>query len=646
MRIPLTSNGGAGQGIGQLMKIDGKDEGMAVASTAPREWPFDVFISYRRSDGTACATWLRAVLERYRLPKALGRTHRRLKCYLDTKFTRPVDFWESNIKPSLSDSRFLVVVMTQSIFHPLPDGAPNWVMREIEHFMRLPQGGNVIVLSLDGPPERQLPQSLAERFPRLHIIDLRRFRSGPSGVLTRLRLKDDLIPVIGRLNDVPIEDTPRLRQEHERRQRTTAWSIAGTSLLLVLALLGLTAYANNEKVNAEKQRRIALARQLAAQSRSLLTGSVYQQPKVLLAIEAMEIFPDFEIDQALRELLSRAGANSLDLHGYAKAAKFSPDGRYVALWNGDNLVRVFETNTGKELAQITCQSPVLALAFSNDGRHIATGSKNGTAQIFETATGREISHFSEPVSTFHDPEPISAIAVSPDLRYLAVAGTHPRVFDVASGKEITNLSKLGFSHEENFLAFSPDGRYLAAGTMPGLIFDPLTGNEIARFRNHIGHLAFSADGRYLATSPALTGNVEILETTSGKVVVKLRSRYQEPGHINANALAFSPDRRYLVTTSGLEMTRVFDTTAGGEIIRMAETGEVLAISFNRDGHDFMTVSSGVLKDRLTLRRNPLQPQDLIKLACSWVGESSLTLDDWRKYVGPEVPYHKTCPYPP
>jgi tetratricopeptide (TPR) repeat protein len=50
---------------------------------------FDAFISYRRSDGTAVAFWLRRELERFRAPRSFGpKFRRKLRVYLDTTYER------------------------------------------------------------------------------------------------------------------------------------------------------------------------------------------------------------------------------------------------------------------------------------------------------------------------------------------------------------------------------------------------------------------------------------------------------------------------------------------------------------------------------------------------------------------------------
>lgn len=64
--------------------------------------------------------------------------------------TLPAPDQQDAIHRFLSGSRFLLVVITKSVFLDLPDGSPNWVVREIEYLTQLPQAGNVLAITLDG----------------------------------------------------------------------------------------------------------------------------------------------------------------------------------------------------------------------------------------------------------------------------------------------------------------------------------------------------------------------------------------------------------------------------------------------------------------------------------------------------------------
>ena len=67
---------------------------------------------------------------------------------------------------------------------------------------------------------------------------------------------------------------------------------------------------------------------------------------------------------------------------------FSPDGKTLAAGGADNVIRIWDVETGKPLHSIEQHADwVLALAFSPDGERLASGSRDKSARIFETKSG-------------------------------------------------------------------------------------------------------------------------------------------------------------------------------------------------------------------------------------------------------------------
>jgi WD40 repeat protein len=110
---------------------------------------------------------------------------------------------------------------------------------------------------------------------------------------------------------------------------------------------------------------------------------------------------------------------------------FSPDGKRLAAGGENNLVKVWDVQTGTVLQTLPGhRGDVYTVAFSHDGRWIASGSEDSTVKIWDARSG-------ELVHTFRGHTGIvTSVAVSPDDRRL-ISGSRDRTV------KVWDLSKLG-----------------------------------------------------------------------------------------------------------------------------------------------------------------------------------------------------------
>nr|NCR75131.1 hypothetical protein [Microcystis aeruginosa K13-06] len=123
--------------------------------------------------------------------------------------------------------------------------------------------------------------------------------------------------------------------------------------------------------------------------------------------------------------------------GYVITAAFSPDGKRIVTASWDKTARVWDAETGREIASLNGhQNTVITAAFSPDGKRIVTASWDNTGRVWDAETGREIASLNG-----HQGYVITA-AFSPDGKRIVTASSDKtgRVWDAETGREIASLN--------------------------------------------------------------------------------------------------------------------------------------------------------------------------------------------------------------
>jgi WD40 repeat protein len=172
-------------------------------------------------------------------------------------------------------------------------------------------------------------------------------------------------------------------------------------------------------------------------------------------------------------------------------------------------VEVCDATTGKTafvVDGIRCHP-----AVSCDGRRLATFHDFGQVRLWDTATGRRLAEIGGDGKGGRQ-----SIAINSDGRRVAVARAEGlAVYDVDSGegREVFR-SSVGCE----VAAFTPDGRSLATGGPAGVIsiWHPASGQQVLTLHGHsaaIRGLSFSPNGRFLA-SVGGDGSVKLWEAAA------------------------------------------------------------------------------------------------------------------------------------
>jgi WD40 repeat protein len=251
--------------------------------------------------------------------------------------------------------------------------------------------------------------------------------------------------------------------------------------------------------------------------------------------------------------------------GGQPAARFSPDGKLLAVTNGGG-VDLVDPATGQAVRRLPCPGQGFAcLAFSPDGKALAVGGADHIVHLWEVATGKEI----------RPPEghqgAVTATASSPDGRTVATIGwDHTvRLWDAATGKELRRLSRPVKAEDQGnllppLLTFLRGGRAVAAAWPDGVVYvwETATGKELLRGRagkEGTRPVAFAPGGKALATL-APDGVVYVHDVLSGRELRRFPGRSEQaPAAGVQPAVAFGPDGRTLIAGYGTQST-IYDGT--------------------------------------------------------------------------------------
>ena len=447
-----------------------------------------------------------------------------------------------------------------------------------------------------------------------------------------------------------LEAAQRLAESERQRAEEQAQSAAQlnkrarylTGAFIIALVMAFTALffgsqARQTAITAQQERRIALARELAASSVNNL--AIDPERSILLAMESVSITrsADGTILPESLEALHRAVVTSpirrtLEGHGVSVlSADYSPNGKQLAtigadgtiiLWNsgtGDEILRISGTTTpgdlvttqriafspdgkfliGADRNQVKIYDPtsgnliesldghqkdVTAIAFSKDGKHIASGAQDGSIMIWEALTGNAVMQMDGHVDA------IENLTFTPDDQRLISSSDDAtmKIWDIRTGDLLKDYSD--FTGVTLGVTFSPDGTQFAFsdGTihMWNLLVDLNDGQAKISHQELFtipgaSSESFSPDGSRIA---GVSGNdVKLWDATTGRELLTL------VGHTGwAMGLAFSPDGKSLASTSLDGTVRIWNIAPGNETVTVSSppAGFGTRVAYNPVGHEF------------------------------------------------------------
>jgi len=309
-------------------------------------------------------------------------------------------------------------------------------------------------------------------------------------------------------------------------------------------------------------------------------------------------------------------------YNFIAAAQFSADGQRVLTASEDRTARVWDANTGREIAllrghdkalldaffalgeervvtrdedsirlwslkapadhvALEHSSGVTSVSFSPNGQQLVTGTIGGTVQVWDLASRLPVLTLKASKAKVYD------VAFSPDGSRVVAAYDDrvARVWDTASGREISVLR--GHQKELMSARFSPDGRRIvsASDDQTARVWDAESGRELRILEGHtkdVNAAEFSPDGSRIVTG-SLDGSVRLWDAET----MKLISNWTVCA---TNHLAFSQDGRYLAVSCTGYLLYLYDAVTGRRVATLTHERPLYRANFSPDGRRIVTIS--------------------------------------------------------
>jgi WD40 repeat protein len=268
---------------------------------------------------------------------------------------------------------------------------------------------------------------------------------------------------------------------------------------------------------------------------------------------------------ASERLIPNAGARDY------LAMAISPDGATFATTDKQGFLRTWRIADGALLLDINIGSPSPIVAWARDGQQIFHASLGGVITIRSASDG------STAGSLAGLPLGVDAIAVSPDGKLLAAAGTEPGIKIWRLSDSTLLPTFVGHTDVVNALAFSPNSAMLLSGSADrsAILWNVANGVKLRTLPDYssVTNVAFAPDGFSFATTTE--EHLVFRRVSDGSVIADVSNEAQ---HTMPRTLVYAQNNK------GIFYGR-FDATVAAMANPYPALMARLSSDFNGDGHN-------------------------------------------------------------
>jgi WD40 repeat protein len=252
--------------------------------------------------------------------------------------------------------------------------------------------------------------------------------------------------------------------------------------------------------------------------------------------------------------IARIGTVRLRHTDNAVSLAYSPEGQLLASGGSDNVICLWEANSGKEVRRLTGSERWLSqLCFSPDGRVLAAASHHAeVVQVWNVSDGKQLFRLKG-----------GCVAFAPDGKSLATGCKDNliRFWESSTGKELRQFA--GHIDEVRCLAFAPNGKMLASGGKDKTVCIWSVANanilhKIKDYQNGVQSISFATDGERIVIGS--NGAANVYNAGTGAHIHDLASPKEGIG-----AILFSPDGTTIAATSDRRGIRRWDAATGRQL---------------------------------------------------------------------------------